>query len=731
MLTKPNTGCVVSFAICLVACSHPAERTCAQCVESKDWPAAYHSCQGEFLKTNDPMRALDAAIAAHRLQRWQDALRLAAPALSNTATAADAQSLIGSVHFRLGDFTVATSQLEQAARVHKAAGNAYASARDQQQLSGVFYQLGDYQQALDAEAAARDLAGRAHDESIVAYLDLARADILRAIGDLHGAQLAGERALAGARDAGGKVHALIRQGILHIESGHPGLARDPLARGLEMELATPAPRKQLLEALHLNLAYVERKARAFDRALAEMEKAKQAGTDEMSYHLNRGLVLDDMGRLAEARADLDAAEAAQPSGEWSWWVPFQRARVAARQHDLAAAIDSDRRAIERVARLALKSGTFGPTVIANHREPHLHLVGLLAADQRWSDVLGVVAAMDGQSLLNSTEASADPAPGSVNDPSLPTRAAAGTLAPDATKLAIEAWRARHLTIVVPGGERIWRLDVVDGHASGCDIGDVRALGELARALEKDPADADAGRQLGQAMLPDAPAGTQIDLLVIGPLARAPLAALRLGDRPAIARYPLARVPGFLPRTVTGRATGAAISIGDPEGDLPNAAGEARKVAARLKGTALIGAEATRAAFARVAGARLLHVAAHTTRRSGGATLRLADGPVSLDDIAKLAPAPAVVVLASCGASAGRDDAGNGSLTGAFLDAGAEIVVGTRWSIDDGEAAQLVESFYAARGDRDPVRALVEVQLASKLPATTVAAFEAVVARPGR
>ena len=110
-------------------------------------------------------------------------------------------------------------------------------------------------------------------------------------------------------------------------------------------------------------------------------------------------------------------------------------------------------------------------------------------------------------------------------------------------------------------------------------------------------------------------------------------------------------------------------------------------------------------------------------------LKLADGTVSLDDIAKLSPAPRVVVLASCGASAGRDDAGNGSLTMAFLGAGTEIVVGTRWSIDDAEAAELIQAFYAAGGDRDPVRALAEAQLGSKLRPTTWAAFEAFVARP--
>ena len=40
-------------------------------------------------------------------------------------------------------------------------------------------------------------------------------------------------------------------------------------------------------------------------------------------------------------------------------------------------------------------------MIANHREPHLHLIGLLAAQQRWAGVLEIVALLDSQALLDS------------------------------------------------------------------------------------------------------------------------------------------------------------------------------------------------------------------------------------------------------------------------------------------------------------------------------------------
>jgi CHAT domain-containing protein len=59
------------------------------------------------------------------------------------------------------------------------------------------------------------------------------------------------------------------------------------------------------------------------------------------------------------------------------------------------------------------------------------------------------------------------------------------------------------------------------------------------------------------------------------------------------------------------------------------------------------------------------------------------------------------------------------------------VVGTRWSVDDADAARFIAAFYARGGALDPVRALGEAQLGSKLPATTWAAFEISAARPTR
>ena len=722
------TGVLIAIA---AACARVPDAACVRDRRMQDWSSAIVSCAAELSRTQQPARAVDAAMAALYLSRPHEAVRFAEAALHGP-TAGDAHFIIGAAQLSLDQPASAQVHLVLAATLHQIAGDERAQARDFHQLSGVSYKRGDYRAAMGAEQATRTIALRAHDDAMAIYADIARADILREIGELHSAEAAIQQALLTARQPTDRAYALLKRGILHLEQGHPGLARAPLVEALQLASTAPSPSLDILAALHLNLSYVERKAGAYPRAFDEVEQAKRCGTDAMSYYLNRGLVYADEGNLPLAAADLAIAEAENPDGEWAWWVPFQRARVLARLHEDDAAIAADRRAIARIASFASDLGVLGATMIAQHRGPYLHLVGMLAARQRWADVLDVVAAMDEQSLVASTAEATDFAD-SMHRP-VPTGAtrARPIASPGAAQDIVDAWRGHQLVIVVPGGDRIWRLDVSEGQIAGTDAGDARGLTTLARALETAPDDAEAGRKLAAAMLaPDLAPDRRVAMLVIGPMARAPLAGLRIGDELAAVRYPLVRVPGVLPRAFPRRPTTGVVAIGDPGGDLPASAREARDVAAQLRGSALVGPAATRAGLASATAVRVLHVAAHTTHGSNEAMLELADGPLTATEIARLALVPDLVVLASCGAAAGRDDAGNGSVAQAFLDAGARTVVATRWSISDAGAAELMAAFYRAGGDRDAVQALGHAQRTSTLPASTWAAFEVFVARPER
>src|SRR5262249_37742522 len=138
-------------------------------------------------------------------------------------------------------------------------------------------------------------------------------------------------------------------------------------------------RSDYLQAIYLNLAYVERKRSEFEVALRYLESAREVSAGDLfSYRMNHGLVLRDMGKLDEAEQEMAGAEATGPRGEWAWWVPYNRALVAGARGDLVGADALYRTAIARVGELAGQAGAWGPTLVASLRQPHLALIGMLA-----------------------------------------------------------------------------------------------------------------------------------------------------------------------------------------------------------------------------------------------------------------------------------------------------------------------------------------------------------------
>lgn len=109
------------------------------------------------------------------------------------------------------------------------------------------------------------------------------------------------------------------------------------------------------------------------------------------------------------------------------------------------------------------------------------------------------------------------------------------------------------------------------------------------------------------------------------------------------------------------------------------------------------------AAATLAGAELLHVAAHLRSddqrpwrsrfRFGGADTAAG---LTAARVAELDLGAHVAFLSSCGSAGGNILSGEGVLgmTGAFLGAGAHAVVATLWPVDDAATTELVERFYA-------------------------------------
>jgi tetratricopeptide (TPR) repeat protein len=515
-----------------IGCSGAARSPCEQQAKAEQWRAAYAACVLEYPASHSVDVAFRLGNAALRIGRYDEGVTFVTPLLTG-ARAADAHGLLGSLELQRENLQQARVHARIASTLHQFMGNDAGRARDEHQLAGAQFKLGEYALALENGDQARAAAVRAHDDRMQVFVDIAQADILRELGDLKRAEIVARRARGAAVAPADRVLADLKLAIVLLEGDGWGLSGPFLFDALGLQLTLQNGSDLLLQSLYLNIALYERLSGNYPAALVAVEDARRARPDDLlSYRLNRGLVLSDMGRHSEAIADLADAETQSLSGEWSWWVPFQRAiaeeragrsfehamgdgkptaarswwevlQGAAAAAHLEDAIRADGRATERVAELAAKSGRFGPTVIASHRGPHLHLIGVLASQQRWPDVLEVVATMDAQSLLDSQEASGRSPVGSVAAMAASPRphfeVASGPRAPS----ILEAWRGRRLLIIVPGGEHVWRLELVDGTLSATAVGEPAALGKLASTLEKDPGDAAVARALGEL-------GTKID-----------------------------------------------------------------------------------------------------------------------------------------------------------------------------------------------------------------------------
>lgn len=717
----------LAVVLCVSAGACNRESACERDARASAWKAALSSCAAASSEKD----AL--ALARARLYTGdREGAERAAHALLEGQHRADALWVLGVLAAQAQRTDEAVTHFTNAAELHRAAHADAALARDAHGLAGAWVAAGRLDRALDAQREAAAAAQRAGDKRMLVYTELAMADILRGAGDGLAAEEALSRALATADTAADRAWVKLKQGILYIDLGLPVLARAPLESAAQLERASPSPRAEILSSAALNLSWLARRTGRVSEALRLVNEAEGAGASPLHVHLNRGLALADGAQLEAAGRELAAAEALNPTGQWSWWVPFNAGLVAERLGELAAAEAAYGRAIAAVEELDRHAGALGPQLAATHREPFLRLIGLEARRERWNEVLGVLVRLDAGALLSSQEPASE-----LSLHGLPRGAAASEVARapvEAGEVArvLAAWRSRRLAIVLPGGESLWRLEVVGGAVRGVEVGPARKLEALAARLEADPGETATAQALGQALVPALDGGAPLELLLVGPVARAPLAALRRDGQLVVARTPLVRVLGLLPRGARPAGAAPPCVFGDPRGDLPDARAEAVAAAASLGATARLGADATPASFEREAdGAAVVHLATHVEQTAAGPQVLLAGGSVGPAHIARLSHAPRLVVLASCGAAAARDDAGWGSLAAAFLSLGSRHVVASPWAVTDASAATVVKAFYAHGGAADPVPALAaaQVELSASLPAREWAGFTVLAPTP--
>ncbi|MCA2211379.1 CHAT domain-containing protein [Jidongwangia harbinensis] len=187
----------------------------------------------------------------------------------------------------------------------------------------------------------------------------------------------------------------------------------------------------------------------------------------------------------------------------------------------------------------------------------------------------------------------------------------------------------------------------------------------------------------------------------------------------VAVVPSARLWLEACRPVSG-VSGPAVVVAGP--GLPGARREAELVAGRYRDPVRLleeDASAARVAAA-MAGARLVHVAAHGCLRSDNplfSSLRLADGPFTVYDLELLGRAPRHVVLAACNAGQGQPVAGAEvlGLASALLGQGTPTLVAPVIPVPDGETAALMDAYHARlAAGRAPAEALADAQRTTRL-----------------
>lgn len=280
---------------------------------------------------------------------------------------------------------------------------------------------------------------------------------------------------------------------------------------------------------------------------------------------------------------------------------------------------------------------------------------------------------------------------------------------------------RDVAIFMVGARSVWAIRHIGRRWSIARVGQRSEILDLSERYRRAIDDRGAAAQLGAALFPagtlpraDAPLAVMLDR----DLAELALPSLVVGGRYLVEHAPILEVlaPDLLFAPVADRSWARPIAVGDPLGNLPDAAVEVRAAARASHGEARIGPAATSAAVEEGRGASLLHVATHSQLANGESAFVLADGALSAREIAARRIAPRLAVIATCRSQVNSDP--SASLVAAFLAAGSPAVVGVKRSLDDRDGAALMSAFYGFQWNEDPLRALALAQrkaIAEKKP----------------
>jgi len=707
------------------------ELDCLRATRATDDGLAAIVCEREYARTGDPATGTRLANALRRSGKPEGAEALANVLLATPARA-DALAVLGKIAYGKGRLGEALDRLDAARSLHVAALQLDQAAGDDQARAGIFRRQKRFAEAL---RALDDCIVEAHpsgDRLIEGYCHMSAGLVLGEVGYFEGAQAQlalAEPMLVADRD----LAALdLERAALFQHHGFGAQHRDD-------------NRLAILDLKHA-IEHAQRAARLPDQIAAELNLAYSLAevgeTAEAADHLERARILDVRNADTVERAVLEAQIAYRAGNgalattinsavydkltddDLKLKVCVMQARIAMAASNLELATTWATRGVEVAERLrhAVSAIELRPWVLSTRRQPYELRFAALVRSHKLEDALIAFDHWQARTLLDASSRDrhghVDLRTAASDTESyhrvFPMLSNAPFMQPIERATLLDRLRGVDVVAVVVADDEVWRI--VSRHGA-LDIVGLGPLAALRPALDRfvvTPTSPELAESLGVKLL-GAEAfrdtGETLFAVLDGPLAGAPIAALRAGGRPLIAIRPVVRAPRLSEVGCVAAPSGPrkAVVIADAQGDLPAAATEAIEVATRFGAQPAIGAAATGEALFAAAKDDLLHVAVHGSIKLGVGTLLLHDRQVSALEIAGHGDGPALVVMSACVSGISDDGEQATSLANAFLAAGSAQVVATLRPVFDAGAGELTHRFYGEGGVGDPARTLARIQ----------------------
>ena len=635
-----------------------------------------------------------------------------------------------------GQDAAAERAWRRAARLHEDAGALVEAGHDAYEAFRIRYLDAERPDlALQQVAYAWRLAERSGDRALKRRVLKGAFAILYFVGDLATCQKAVDdfRALIEPSDSEAISVWNNNAALLDMEAGRYRVARRRLRQALAVD-RQKYPGDPSFSIL-ANLVDVNLKLGAPDAAQAHLDAllaAHGAGQDNDPVTVMLQVrVANAMGRYDAALKKADAALKAGPEPAWARDLEFARgqAHEAQGRSDLAAKAYGA--AIQHVEELRrrIRIDDFKPAAVTRHRRPFEALFALHATAGRFEDALAVIDRAKGRTFLDaffgastherspstaaSFERSRQLAQGLLR--LLPELRRSAARNPSNISNVLDALRGAHLLVYFRVADRLWVGTIERGKVSFEPLASkVSDLSGLIAKLKAGIDEASTAAALGERLLAvDRLPPPEQPLVIIAdePLLDLPFAQLMLDGRRLVQHRPVAYVPGVSAmasaRQRSSPRTGAPVVIA--AGGLAGAKDEAAWVAQRHGVMPFVARNATLDALRMAESARFLHIASHAGLGATQPWLTLEDGDVFPSTILQLGLRPGFVVLSSCISGLRRGQETWGSLGAAFLAAGADGVLASRWAIDDEATLRFIRDFYAMGGAEAPGLALAKAQ----------------------